>query len=114
MSEHNELVGQGESQKDPYRAKGSDFPVKAVMAGTGQSGAHGTAEGKDMLVSQGHNLEGPRNLESASPNGPSEWGKGGKAFSVGQASEGSISVDNPLSIDLATGKQMCKGYKATV
>jgi len=112
--EHNELVGQGESARDPYRAKGSDFPVKSVKAANGQSGgSKGDVEGQDMLVSQGHNQEGPRDLESASPNGPSEWGKGGKAFFVGQNSEGGTSLDNPCSVDCGSGMQMVKGYKGT-
>lgn len=110
---HNHLVDQNEAQKDPYKAKGSDFPVKAVKAGTGQSGSHGEAEGQDMLAKQSYNQESPRDVESVGPNGPSEWGKGGKAFSVGRADEGGVSVDNPCGVDLASGEQTCKGYKKT-
>jgi hypothetical protein len=114
MSEHNELVAQNEFQKDPYRAKASEFPVKSVKAGNGQSGgAHGDSEGNDMLVKQSENQLAPRANESVDVDGPSEWGKGGKAFSASVASEGSTAVDNPCGVDLATGEQTCKGYKKT-
>lgn len=62
-SEHNKLVGQSDYQRDPYRARGSDFPVTAVDARTGQSGKYGTSEGHNQLVTQGTNLSGPRHAE---------------------------------------------------
>src|SRR5258708_14266109 len=49
-AEHNKLVGQPDYQKDPYRARGEDFPVKGVDSRTGQSGSHGFSEGQDELV----------------------------------------------------------------
>lgn len=114
MSGHNELVAQNEFQKDPYRAKASEFPVKSVKAGNGQSGgAKGDAEGQDQLAKQSHNQESPRDVESAGPGGNSEWGKGGKAFSVGKNDEGGTSVMDPCGIDLETGAVTCKGYKKT-
>lgn len=114
MSEHNQLVDQNPSQKDPYKAKGSDFPVKSVKAANAQSGgAYGESEGHDMLAKLGEGQESPRDLESMSHGGPSEWGKGGKAFSVGVNSEGGTSLDEPCGIDLASGDMTCKGYKKT-
>jgi hypothetical protein len=62
-SEHNKLVGQPEYQKDPYRAKGSDFSVSHVDARTGQSGAHGTSSGHNELVTQSMHQCGPRHAE---------------------------------------------------
>ncbi len=112
--EHNELVDQNPSQKDPYRAKASEFSVKSVKAANGQSGgAHGDAEGHDMLVKLGEGQESPRDLESAGHDAPSEWGKGGKAFSVSVNSEGGTSVDEPCGVDLVSGELTCKGYKKT-
>jgi hypothetical protein len=113
MAEKDQLVDQTIEQKDPYKAKGSDFPVKSVKAFTGQSGSKGEAEGQDVLVKQGGALLSPRELESVSKDGPSEWGKGGKAFSVGQNSGGGTSLDEPCGVDLASGELTCKGYKKT-
>jgi hypothetical protein len=69
-AEHNKLVGQSDYQKDPYRAKGSDFPVKAVDARTGQSGSHGMSSGHNELVMQGIGLEGARHAEDDGPMTP--------------------------------------------
>lgn len=69
-AEHNKLVGQADYQKDPYRARGGDFPVKAVSAGTGQSGAYGTSEGHNELVRQGLGLEGARHCEDNGQDTP--------------------------------------------
>lgn len=114
MSENNQLVDQNPNHKDPYRAKASDFSVKSVKAANGQSGgAHGESEGQNMLVKQSEGQVSPRDLESEGHDGPSAWGKGGKAFSVSVSSEGSTSLDNPCGVDLATGEQTCKGYKKT-
>lgn len=110
---HNQLVDQNPSQKDPYKAKASEFHVSHVKAAHGQSGEHGHAEGGDMLVKQSEHQESPRDVESASKGGPAEWGKGGKSFSVGQNSEGGVSVDEPCGVDLASGMLTCKGYKKT-
>jgi hypothetical protein len=111
---HNQLVDQNPSQKDPYKAKASEFHVQSVKAGNGQSGgAHGDAEGQDMLVKQSENQLAPRANESVDVDGPSEWGKGGKAFHASVNSEGGTSLDNPCGVDLASGSQTCKGYKKT-
>ncbi len=69
-AEHNKLVGQAEYQKDPYRSKGSDFPVQHVDARTGQSGAHGFSSGHDELVTQSVNVEGARHAEDDGPMTP--------------------------------------------
>jgi hypothetical protein len=57
------LVPQVLEQRDPYKAKPTDFPVKNVMAATGQSGAHGFAEGHNELASYTENQCGPRFAE---------------------------------------------------
>jgi hypothetical protein len=98
------------SQMDPYHAEGSDFHVKPVVAGTGQSGPKGTASGKDELA---HASCSPRALESDSLDGPSVWGKGGKAFTVGTCDEGGQSVTQVDELDLKTGAIGCKGFSAT-
>lgn len=73
MGVKNALVPQTLEMRDPYRAKGSDFPVKAVNAATGQSGARGTAEGYNDLVDYTENQCGTRHAED---NGPGEYGSG--------------------------------------
>lgn len=114
MAEKDQLVGMSEGQKDPYKAKGSDFPVKSVKAANGQSGgAKGEASGQDQLATLSEMQESPRTIESVGKNGPSEWGKGGKAFSIGQNDEGGKSVDEGSGVDLESGDMTCKGYKKT-
>jgi len=69
-SEHNKLVGQPDFQKDPYRARGVDFPVQHVDARTGQSGMHGFSEGHDELVMQSVHVMGARHVEDDGPLTP--------------------------------------------
>lgn len=70
-AEHNKLVGQGDFQKDPYRVRGGDFPVKATVAGNDQSGrSYGFSEGHNDLVSQSMDQEGPRHAEDDGPMTP--------------------------------------------
>lgn len=126
MADMDSLVPQGEMQKDPYRAKGSDFPVKSVSAFTGQSGSHGTAEGKDQLVADSENQCGPRHVEDDGPGSsgagtPTGWQSGSRSgrvasnFSVSKngAGEGGTGMDAGVSVDLATGKITASGYKST-
>lgn len=52
-SAKNDLVGQSDYQKDPYRAKASEFTPNKVTAGNDQSGrSHGFSEGHNQLISQ--------------------------------------------------------------
>jgi hypothetical protein len=60
------------------------------------------------LVSQSSSQEGPRHLEDGGDNKPSEWGKGGKQFHAGTASEGSTGVSIPDSVSLKTGTHSCR------
>lgn len=71
-AEHNKLVGQADYQKDPYRARGGDFPVKRVHARTEQDGVgdYGYSEGHNELVRQGIGVEGPRHAEDDGPMTP--------------------------------------------
>lgn len=110
--EHDKLIPETLEQKDPYRAKGSDFPVKNVMARHGQSGSHGTAEGMDALAHQSETQCGVRHNEDggAGEHGsgtPSEWGKGGKQFTVevnkGESEEEGKETSIPESVNLMTG-----------
>lgn len=71
--EKDDLVPQTSEQKDPYHAKPSEFPVKAVNARTGQSGAYGLSSGYNELATYGANQEGPRYAED---DGPGEYGSG--------------------------------------
>lgn len=110
----DELISQTVEQKDPYRVKGSDFPVKSVKAGHGQSGAAGEASGTNELVRPSPNQDAPRHAEDGGRLTPSEWGKGGAEFSVGRATgEAGTSVSIPESVNLASGAVEVKGYKAT-
>lgn len=91
--------------KDPYQAEGSDFKVKL-------SDKKGDAVAKNQVIESDF-LGSPRSIESVSKDGPSEWGKGGKAFPVGTADEGSTSVDEPCGVDLESGVVTCKGHAKT-
>lgn len=73
MGTKNTLVPMSLEAKDPYRAKGSDFPVKNANAATGQSGTHGMAEGMNDLVDYSQNQCGPRHAED---DGPGSYGSG--------------------------------------
>ena len=105
---HDEMVSQSIEQKDPYRAKASDFPYKSHVSVDAQSGLpHGTAEGKDKLATS--MCESPRQLESDGDLTPSVWGKGGKAFKVetngGESDDSSPSkVSIPHSVNFVTGQ----------
>lgn len=63
---------------------------------------------KTERVKQSVNQEGPQHAEDSGPNSPSVWGKGGKEFKVGQASEGSTAVKTPESVNLETGEYHCR------
>ena len=99
MDGKNKLVNLSDAQKDPNKAKPSDFPK------TG--GPAGMAEGQNEHLVQSYNQEGPRHSEDGSHLRPSEWGKGGTEFKVGRASEGSTPVHTSESVNLETGK--CTG-----
>lgn len=73
--EHNDLVPQSSEQKDPYRARGSDFQVKRATAGNGQSGAGeaGFSSGKNELARYTSGQEGARTAED---DGMGEFGSG--------------------------------------
>lgn len=73
MAPRNDLVGQTYEQKDPYAARGADFPVKHVDARTGQSGEHGFSSGHSELVMYSENQCGPRYAED---DGEGEFGSG--------------------------------------
>jgi hypothetical protein len=113
MSEKNEMVSLNEAQKDPYKAKGSDFSVKNVRSEPFQSGgSKGMAEGKDELVKLSSGQQGPRRTQDEGDLTPSKWGKGD--FSIGKNDEGGSSVSFDDSVDLVSGKIICKGYKPSV
>lgn len=124
----DELVPLTPMQHDPYKAKGSDFPVTSVAAATGQSGAHGKAEGMDMLASQSVNQCGPRHIEDSGPGAkgsgtPTSWESGGRAAGVksafpirtndGEATQEGGEVAISESVNLHTGMVEAKGYGST-
>lgn len=129
MAEKDQLVPQSPMQHDPYKVRGTDFSVTNVMAATGQSGSHGTAEGKDQLATNSSNQDGPRFIEDGGPGPkgsgtPTSWESGGRsgkiasAFPVkrndGESGSGGVSSTAAFeSVDLATGKISAKGYSAT-
>lgn len=104
-SEQNKLVSQPMEQRDSYRVRGADFPVKSVKAVSGAGGSKGDAEGSNKLVPQSTEQRGPR---FNAGDGPAEWGREGKQFSVsvnkGESDESPSSVSIPESINCATGK----------
>ena len=110
MAAKNKLVGQSDYQKDPYRVKGEDFPVKTVSAFTGQSGAHGTSSGRNELARYNVNQEGPRHVEDDGPMTPVPGDRGSKVasnFSIGinqgegEGDTGEVGISE--MIDLQTG-----------
>ena len=105
MAEKDKLVEETLEQKDPYKAKGEDFKVKL-------SGKKGDAVAKDKVI-ESDLLGSPRDSESASKGGPSEWGKGGKSFPVATNDEGSTALDEPCGVDLEGGSITCKGHTKT-
>ena len=96
---HDKFVDQTPAQKDPYKAKASEFPVAKAPGGKGGSTSP--------------ELGSPRALESSSADGPSDWGKGGKAFSVGVNDEGGVAVKLDCSLDLKDGRIGCKNHTCT-
>ena len=115
--EHNDLIPQTSEQKDPYRARGADFPVKRVAAFTGQDGAGeaGFSSGKNELARYTSGQEGPRTVED---DGMGEHGSGtpvpgdrgsrvASAFSIGVSKGESNSDTGEIGIaemvDLQTG-----------
>jgi hypothetical protein len=124
----DDLVPLTPMQHDPYKAKGTDWPVADVDEATGQGGAHGTAEGANMLASYSENQCGPRHIEDGGPGSsgagtPSDWNSGGRAARVasnfpiktnkGEANQVGGEISIPESINLATGMIEAKGYKQT-
>lgn len=125
---HDDLVPLTPMQHDPYRAKASDFPVGAVDAATGQGGAHGKAEGMDMLASQSENQCGPRHLEDSGPGPkgsgtPTGWESGGRSAKIASAFPIRTSGGEAMAeggeiaiaefVDLKTGMIGAKGYGST-
>jgi hypothetical protein len=127
-SEKDNLVPLQPMQHDPYRAKPEDFPVKDVDDATGQSGAHGTAEGQDTLASLSENQCGPRHIEDGGPGSsgagtPTSWESGGRAARVasnfpvtrntGEANQQGGEISIAESVNLKTGLIEAAGYKPT-
>lgn len=105
-----DLVTLSTNQESPYLAEAKDFKtVKSPTAGA----AHPAHPGDEGLTHQSETQEGPRHNEDDGDRTPSVWGKGGKAFSVGQSDGGSTTVKIPQSVDLKTGQvvpNVAKGY----
>lgn len=111
MAAKNSLVSQSQDQKDPYRVKGTDFPVSSVMATNKQSGGkYGTSEGKNELAKYNTNQEGPRHIEDDGPLTPVPGNRGAKIasnFSIetnkgeGNSDTGEVGISQ--MIDLQTG-----------
>ncbi len=109
-SEHNKLIGQPDFQKDPYRARGGDFPVSHVDARTGQSGTYGYSEGHNSLVTQSMHQEGARHAEDDGPMTPVPSDRSrvvASGFSIevskgeGNSDTGEISI--PQMVNFQTG-----------
>lgn len=119
VNEKNNLVDQNPQQKDPYRAKASEFPSKRVVSAFGQ----GTDDAgqKNDLAKQSKNQEGPRYAETEGGNSDSfsDAAKNKAAgFKISQNSgesgtDGVSAVSVPEGIDCSTGKIVSKGYNPT-
>lgn len=122
MGAKDKLVEYSVGQKDPYRAKASEFPVNQVNEahGQGESGAatweNRNGGGKDKLAEYTENQCGPRHVEddgpgssgAGTPVGPDRSSRVASAFSIGmskgesESRGGQISVAE--SVNLMTGK----------
>jgi hypothetical protein len=109
-AEKNKLVGQSDYQKDPYRARGGDFPVQHVDARSGQSGMHGFSEGHDELATQSINVEGVRHAEDDGPMTPVPSDRSRLVAaahpieqSKGESSSTTGFIPIPQMVDLQTG-----------
>lgn len=131
MSVKDELVPQTVGQKDPYSAKGSDWPDGKskgdVRTGQTSGATHESpdAGGKDMLAEYTQNQCGPRHVED---DGPGEKGSGtpvpvdraarvSSAFPIetnkGESDISGMKVNLPETINLSTGMIECAGYSKT-
>lgn len=123
----NSLESQLGSQVDNYHAKGSDFPVKAISAATGQDGgAAGSSEGKDALATLSGHQESPRSVEDGDAEGsggPSGWSEGSRssriaaAFPIeaskGESNEAGGETPVKVYVDLESGQFCVDGYEQT-
>lgn len=114
--EKDNLVPQTVGQKDPYEARGSDWPVKRVSPFSGQgAGEAGSSSGKNELARYNENQEGPRHVEddgsgdcgSGTPVPGNRAGRVAAAFSVGVSMGESNSDTGEIgiaeSVNLQTG-----------
>jgi hypothetical protein len=115
MSEQDKLVPMTVGESDPYRVTGKDFPNPG---GSGE----GPKPGHDELTKESMLQEMPRHNADDGPGDsgagtPSVWGKEGKGFEAmrNKGESGSPAMDMSIaeSVDLVSGKIMCKGYKQT-
>lgn len=106
-------------QKDPYKAKASEFPVKKISAGHGQS----EDSSDSSLISWAGNLTSPREVEIPGKGGSGSDSMATRAsavssnFSVGTSSGESgvapVAPGNEYGVDLSTGRVTCSSYKGT-
>ena len=66
------LIKMGGNLENPRDAKATDWPS------VGPTGAEGEASGKNKLITQTLNQEGPRHAEDGGVNEPSVWGNTGQ------------------------------------
>ena len=115
MAEKDNLVSQNPAQKDPYKARASEFSI-----GNASSMAQGTAEGANQLAQQSANQCGPRYAQDDGPGSsgagtPANWAKNDFKISrnSGEGMSSPSSVTEGSSIDLTTGRISVAGVKAT-
>jgi hypothetical protein len=117
MGGKDELVPQTAQQVDSYHAKASEFPVKKVMAGHGQS----SDEAGGGLVPWPGNLTSPRKAEIPSEGESDSMGSRASAVAsnfkvsrnAGESGVAPVSPENEYSVDLSTGRIGCSKYKET-
>jgi hypothetical protein len=104
------LESQTPSQKDPYRAKASEFPVKKISAAHGQS--EDAPNEQDQLVPWDGNKESPRHVEipsegesdSMSSRQSAVAGNFKVSRNAGESGVAPVSVSITEGVDCSTGR----------
>lgn len=126
--EKNDLVPQTSGQKDPYQARGSEFPVKRVPAKNGQSssGDKGFSSGGNELARWTSGQESPRTAEddgmgdhgSGTPVPGNRAGRIAASFPIdvsdGESNSDTGQISIPESVNLQTGHVEGSGSRTPV
>jgi hypothetical protein len=117
--QRDSLESQTPSQKDPYKAKASEFPVKKVSAAHGQSEDNSSEQ--DQLVPWDGNKTSPRHVEIPSEGESDSMASRESAVAgnfkvsrnAGESGVAPVSPGMDYAVNLSTGRIECDGYKGT-